>query len=215
MTVHLPRHKLSYFSVPKVACTSLKLFFFELENGFRFRRFQLNGRTYRVHGFAQSLQLAKTRDGAEGHTRLTVVRDPWRRILSCYTSKILKNNQLRESDFTPRQKRRGLVVNPTLDQFVEDLDAYRKASFEVRHHTQPLSHFLGRDPAFYDEIYTLGTIPQMIERVAGIAGEVPQLAHKNPSASFGEAIPQDMLDRNKARIEERFAEDLTLYGSFM
>ena len=48
MPVILPDHKLSYFFVPKVACTSLKYMFYEVENGRRFEPFRINGNPRRA-----------------------------------------------------------------------------------------------------------------------------------------------------------------------
>ena len=54
MPVILDDHKLSYFFVPKVACTSLKYMFFQFENGRRFQRFQANGKRVQALGGAKN-----------------------------------------------------------------------------------------------------------------------------------------------------------------
>jgi hypothetical protein len=74
MTVILGKHKLSYILVPKVACTSLKAFFFEVENGLPFRDFRTSGRPWWIHQFYPNSRHARRRDhGArEARTRSRV-----------------------------------------------------------------------------------------------------------------------------------------------
>jgi hypothetical protein len=216
VAIHLSKHKLTYISVPKVACTSLKHFFFEVENGFAFKPFRLNGKRYGIHNFTQSRKFSMIKPKKmAGHRKITVVRDPWRRILSCYASKVVSGKTLHDVEFTQEQKKLGLVFDPSLDNFVDLLEHYCAASPVIRRHAQPLSHFLGKDPDFYDRIFSISQLPQMIEYVGTIVPAPPALRHLNKKTSDKIDISQADVERNRPLIEAAYAEDLEVFGTFM
>jgi len=216
MAIYLKKHKLTYISVTIVACTSLKNYFFEVENGFAFRSFRLNGKRYGIHQFAQSPKFSKIKPGMmAGHRKIMVVRDPWRRILSCYASKVVARKTLHQVEFTPEQKKLGMVTDPSLDNFVDLLQHYRTASFEIRHHTRPLSFFLGEDPDFYDRIFSINQLQQMIEYVATIVPDAPELQHLNKKTADKVDPSQAEIDRNRPLIEAAYAQDTEIFGTFM
>jgi hypothetical protein len=61
MGCHLDRYGLSYFPVPKCACSSLKAFFFELENGRPFQNYRANGKVIHIHHVYRTLPFETTR----------------------------------------------------------------------------------------------------------------------------------------------------------
>lgn len=216
MPVHLDKHKLTYFSVPKVACSSLKRFFFQIENGFEFRPFRMNGERYGIHRFAPCIPLNKVDTGkSQGHIKIAVVRDPWRRILSCYADKVVGSKVLHGKEFTPEQKRLGLTPEPSIDNFIDLLPHYREASWVIRHHSAPLSHFLGSDPAFFDRIFSIKNLSEFTSYVADYVGEVPVLQHTNKRPADSVVLSSEEETRNRNKIDKAYSEDLELYERYM
>ena len=216
MPVHLPKYKLTYISVPKVACSSLKQFFFQIENGFRFRAFRMNGRRYIIHTLAPCTAFKRVdKSLMRGHAKIAVVRDPASRIISCYTNKIRNERKLHGLAFTKQQTRSGLVADPTLDNFIDLLPQYAAVSASIHHHSRPLSHFLGRDPAFFDRLFSIRQLSDLTSYVAEKVGEVPKLPHRNKSGGTDTDLSADELNRNKRRIEEMYSEDLEIFGAYM
>ncbi len=216
MAIHLKKHKLTYISVPKIACTSLKNYFFEVENGFAFKPFRLNGKRHGIHQFALSPKFSMLKSNKmAGHRKITVVRDPWKRIVSCYANKVVAEKALHKIEFNRAQEKLGLVCDPSLDNFVNLLEHYRAASLITRRHTQPLSHFLGKDPDFFDRIFSIDQLPQMTEYVATIVPNPPELRYLNKRTSYNKGLPQADIERNRPLIEAAYAEDLDVFGAFM
>lgn len=95
MTVLLENHRLLVTTAPKVACTSIKAALFEVENGFDFRPFHVNGKLRHIHDPA--IYPARAFAGLPATTgclRLTVVGDPLRRFLSAYANRVVHYREL-------------------------------------------------------------------------------------------------------------------------
>ena len=211
MAIHLSRHKISYFSVPKCACTSLKHFFFEIENGFPYRAFSMNGKMYHIHEFTPSPDFATIRKGAiSDHLKVAVVRDPVKRIVSCYANKVVAQGALKRARISDAQAEAGIVRKPTIAQFVRDLETYQSLSPMIRHHSRPLSFFLGRRPEYFDRLFRMDQLPELVELVAARVDRVPELRHAQKSKSSDVVVALSSEDRR--RIEERFSEDLEIFG---
>ena len=212
MTVFLWQHDLTYVSAPKVACTSLKHMFFEIENGFRFRMFHANGALQHIHNAAypgndfDALPHARI----AGHERLTVVRDPVRRFLSCYGNRVCHHRDLAPERIRPKFRERGATPDPALAEFIDKLELYREASGLIRRHTLPLVEILGRDPGYYARIHSMDTLEDLRRRVVAVTGRDVALEHmqrRGPKIS-----PDDLSPAQRRRIEAFYAEDYAVYG---
>lgn len=219
MTVHLQEPALSYFSVPKCACTSLKEYFFEARYGLPFAEAVERGDPITegrksIHGFYRSLPFAETApNSGPDWTRVAVVRDPVSRIVSCYSNKIRQKRVLANPRVRKQAKAAGLNLTPTIHDFVSDLDGYQRISPEIKHHSLPLSHFLGTDPAYFTRIYRLSEVPELTALVAERLGRpTPAVTHVQRSRS--KDVADRLSDYTRARIRDRFAEDIALFGNW-
>ena len=78
MSVFLWKKNLTYVSIPKVACTSIKHMFFEIENGRPFQPFKISGQFWHIHNFYRGYAFEDLpHPRIADHRRLTVVRDPF------------------------------------------------------------------------------------------------------------------------------------------
>jgi len=210
--MHVFKHQLTYLSVPKCACTSLKLFLFEVENDFRFRRFKVNRKTYGIHNLVRSIPFGKLpQERITGHHKIAVVRHPVGRIVSCYESKILSGGQhqvkgIDETEFLDA----GLPLLPSLAEFVDRLEAYQKASKMILQHSRPLSYFLGQDPGWFDRIYGMFEIEQLNDDVRRRTETNAAVEKRN--AAKVKADPSEITPEVIAKINHRYASDHTIFG---
>ena len=176
-------HGVSYFSVPKCACTSLKMMFFELENGFAFREFSINGNWLHIHKFYISKQFEESRKVTRGNTfKFTVIRSPQARILSCFQHWVASENGRKSFlHIGDKIKARNAPVTPNWEEFVDHLETYRGLLPGIEHHSQPLSYFLGTDPDYFTKIYNLKQLPDMVQDLDKISGKKVNLQHYNVS----------------------------------
>ncbi len=205
MTIALSKYRLAYTPIPKVACTSIKRTFYQLKYGEppnrKHLRLWLKGG--RVHGVFPSKPFDPSYFARlEGYWKFAVVRDPAARILSVYSNKVTakqgfelvdrpKVQNLRSMGIRMRawlyQIRYGsdvrceLSLQPTLDEFVLKLDAYR-ASFQViQSHTNPASYYLGNDLSVYDAIFRISEIGALEQELSARVGRPVRIPHVNLS----------------------------------
>ena len=199
-------------SAPKVACTSLKHMFFEIENGFRFRRFHANGALQHIHNAAYPGYdfNALPHERIAGHVRLTVVRDPVRRFLSCYGNRVRHHRDLAPERIRPKFRDRGATPDPSLEEFADKLELYREASGLIRRHTLPLVDILGRDPSYYEGVYSIGALDAFRRRVVEITGCDVELQHRQTAGP--KMAPDDLSTAARHRIEGFYAEDYAVYA---
>jgi len=214
MGVHLYRHGISYFSVPKCACTSLKNFFFEVENGYPFRGFVANGRQRHIHNAAYPSRPFEREAHAEmeGHWKTAVIRDPVSRILSCWANRVVGFRCLADIDIPEADREAGVVPDPDLATFIGFFWRYRRLSPEIHHHALPMTHFLGTDPSYYDALFTIAEVDGLVSAVRERVGAVPELPRMQTS---GVRPDRDALTpRLIEKIERIYASDYEAFGRF-
>ncbi len=210
MTVSLFSSNLTYVSVPKCACTSLKAYFYEVQHAQAFDD-QTSARS--IHQIYRSRSFSKLpHDTIANHQKLTVVRDPVRRFVSGYYGKVVREKCLTGMGAKAALRVMRLPVDPTIDLFMDNLARYRLASPVVRKHFQPLSYFLGTDPGWFSQIYDMSDLPAFTQRVAEQTGVPISLRHLNHNQDRPKA--QSLSPETAARIRSLYDEDFALYGPF-
>jgi len=199
MPITSDRTRLYYHDVPKIACTSLKILFWELENGRKFphrtstptffrramHHLGLPGAagTPRIHA-TEGYQTRSWKASAApppGYETLVVLRDPVERLYSAW------KNKARSRVFSARDElddltNEGLPHDPDLGTFIEMFDEYRQVSRPVRIHTNHYSWHLGPDIEYFDHVFTLQDMGSLIAFLATRAGTNLAMPHRNKSA---------------------------------
>lgn len=164
--IYLPDQKLIYIPIPKNACTSIKHALHEIEFGKRFDADLLEFSDYREHhdyykkrphAFTSVSVLQKRTDT----TRFALVRDPVKRLISCYRNRVLDLGDLESSRKILENK--GLPTNPDLNTFVLNLAEYRRINKSIEHHSRPQYKFLGGTIDYLDSVFTLRDISELEE----------------------------------------------------
>lgn len=212
MTVILAEHKLSYVPVPKVACTSLKTMFFEIENGFAYQPFSTSGRKWWIHDFFKSIPFSdQPIERMVDHVRMAVVRDPVQRLLSCYSNRVVHHQELSKQKAFKQLTEADLPFSPDLSTFVKLLPEYYAAVHTISHHAMPFVDYLGRDPQFYTHIYRIEETTDMayeVERITGKKATLKRLQNGGPK------IGVDALSEKEiAMLKDFYAEDYAVFGS--
>jgi Sulfotransferase family len=213
MTVHLWDRRLTWLAVPKVACTSIKHAFFQVENGRGFLDFTANGQYFHIHRIYPTrnfvdLPQARIAD----HLRLAVVRDPVRRLLSCYGDRVIYNRVLSARAAGPALAAAGLPTNPGLELFIDRLEDYHRAVPDLTHHAAPHTRFLGHDPSYFSDIFSMRQLPDMAARLTALLGQTVEIAHfQTHGPKFDPAI---LPGPSLAAIRRFYAEDYDLWGRY-
>lgn len=214
MTVHLWGVKVTYVAVPKVACTSIKHAFFQVENGRQFDDFIANGQYFHIHKIYptktfQELPKARITD----HFRVGVIRDPVRRLLSCYRDKVIYNRRLSEAAAGPALREANLPTNPSLSQFIARLADYRRAVPIIDHHAAPQVRFLGRNPDYYAAIVPIGQLADLARTMADVLQARFVIDHHQ---NYGPKFDPSVLSTEQvAVIRRHYEEDYDRWGRYL
>lgn len=164
--IYLPEQKLIYIPIPKNACTSIKHALHEIEFGKRFNADLPEFSDYREHhdyylkrrnAFTSVNTLRERTDCM----RFALVRDPVKRLISCYRNRVVDLGDLDSS--RANLKRYGLPVDPDLNTFALNLDTYRKANKSIEHHARPQAEFLDGAIDYLDRVFTLVDISELLD----------------------------------------------------
>lgn len=211
MSVFIYDKGLSYYPAPKCACTSLKKAMFRIQNGFDFRNFKINERRQFIHSLYATMKFERSSAmDREGHFRFVVVRDPVRRFLSCYSNRVLYHKELSEKKLGDAALADGLRPNPTLSEFVDNLDLYRKHSWSITHHSEPQVFFFGSDPQYFSRIYDIRELDELCSDLSKLTGEPVAIGREQTG---GPKIDIDSLSSAEiAKVRSFYHKDYDTFG---
>jgi hypothetical protein len=212
MSAHFAKAGISYFSVPKCACTSVKHLFYQIENNRRFKVYRINEQAVSVQDVYQTERFeAGARRRAPGAWAFAVVRSPAGRVVSCFRNRVVGRNALLRGKVRQALVQNGVSTEPDLSEFVDRLEDYRRLSPVVAWHLQPLSFFLGTQADYFDRLYNLGQLEEMRADLAVRLGrDVPELQHLQtvgPKLSVSDLTPAQV-----DKIDEWYSEDHRIFG---
>lgn len=213
MAIIVDKIKLAYFPAPKVACTSLKLMFYQVENGRSFTRSIINGEVFHVHHHYPAIPFEKNpHERISDLEKVCVVRDPVDRFISSYTNRVIFHGELDKSRLPAKAIAAGAKPRPSLEEYVERIELYRKYSISIRHHTESQVTFYGRDRKYFQKIYGMSDLESFRGDVSDRLGEDVELPH---AQSGGPKISKADLSSNATRkIRDMYYEDYEIFKRF-
>ena len=179
-----------FFFSPKAGGTSLRAFLFEVENGFAFRDYKVQGKTYDANSL-----LLNNRFKIVNHRRLSnfrrfaLVRDPVSRFLSGYSNRVDHYRELSEEAAGDLLREANLTPDPDLETFIENFSAYKKCSKPLARHFRSQNAFVGSDIGYYERIFRLNKVDELIDFVnaeCGTSATMPRLQTGGKKLKFSE-----------------------------
>ncbi len=181
-TLDIVAQKLAYFPVPKVASSSMKQMFHELEFGEKLGRKSEPDHRQGIHTAFFNTRDFYGLDLAfyQGFSRIAIIRDPVERILSAYTNRVEHLGELSEDNIDmDLAKALNVEPDPPRHKFFQNIDKYRILSESVRHHTDPFTRFLGPDLGYYTDVYKMDQLDRLAEQISGLCGKKVSIEHYN------------------------------------
>lgn len=214
MSVFVYDRKLSYYPVPKIACTSLKKLFFYIQNGVHPNDLITNGKRLNIHPLYRSVSFVQSApQDRDDHFRVAVVRDPVARLLSCYSNRVVHHGELSAPRFKKAAQDDGLRPDPTLGEFVDNLEGYRKHFGTILHHSDPIAVYLGENPGWFSRIFGIHQIEDlrvMLEERTGKSLVIGRDQTGGPKFSREDLTPGQI-----AKLEDFYARDYELFGRYL
>jgi hypothetical protein len=151
--------KIGYFPIPKVACTSIKQFMYQVENQ---AAFSPQGKDNHVHAyFKRRLSEKKL---ASYEFSFVIIRDPIKRFLSAYSNRVTHFKELsRDFIFSkyPQYAEQLPFFDPNMERFIDHLEKYLQIEV-IKHHIEPISEHLSATHLHqFSKIYPLENISSL------------------------------------------------------
>ena len=195
--------KLAYYSIPKVGKTTMK---------------RVMDRISQPDGQYQNLGDKRFSPMLRWHgrncIRFTVVRDPIERLISAYADRVADRDDIRRSSISVLLCRLlGLNPHPTLEEFALNLHKYYLINDRIYRHVIPQIRYIGKDPSFFDRIFSIRQMDKVVEYLSGITGkEILVVKHKN--ASIARFTAEDLSPLAKERLRDFYRKDYEIYGKY-
>lgn len=209
MPVRIKGTDLIYFPVPKVACTSIKealLKHNDLNAWKAFHASNSENPLRLLHEKNDSVPLTLGhRIGMKWKGRwFCVVRDPIARFVSGYRNRILFHNDLAKEALPE-----NLDENPSLVEFVRNLERYCAANMSVWHHFRPQVDFLGHRPNRFKCVFNIRQLSALSDflRANGVLVEF-----KRFQEGGGEVDVASLDAESIAKLEAVYRDDYRIWG---
>lgn len=212
-----------YAVVPKVACTSIKTMFWELDTGrdasarplAQKLREKLTGRSesLAIHHVDGYVTRKFTRRGPvpEGYARICVIRDPLDRLRSAWNNKVGARIFAQRGE-TEDVLNEDLDLEPSFGFYLEHLERYRLVSRPSRVHTENFAWHIGPDLGWYDRVFRLEQIAELEDYLSERAGRPVHVPIRNKGG--GAPRPLDLEPRHIEIARRLLAEDYALLRDY-
>jgi hypothetical protein len=170
-----PKLRIIYYPVPKNGGTSLRNLLFRLESG---GDYSDPGELFRVFGTSGPFEAVEY----PGMDRIAVIRDPVNRFLSAYRSRVVVYREIHRKAMEEAGIPASIPEHPSLEDFLTHLDQYRRL-IQIYRHTNPQTHFLGEDPAYFHRLFRLedtAALEEFLAVRAGVEVKLPRLRVSGP-----------------------------------
>ena len=199
---------LAYLPIPKCASTTLKYIFYSLKfhQGYSESIEQIHKFWYPDTDVLENLQ------DLDNYFKFTVIRDPIKRLLSCYKNRVLHHKSLWLKSVRGKLENAGLKPEPDINYFIENLENYFQISDAIIHHASPQKEHLGQDLSIYDlicPIENLNNLRQIISQKAKLEIAFPQLQTEGPQITL-----QDLTEKSLKKLIKFYAVDYQLLQDF-
>ena len=199
---------LAYLPIPKCASTTLKHIFYSL----KFNQ-EYSEPIEQIHQFwypyTDILEHLKNLDN---YLKFTVIRDPIKRLLSCYKNLVLHYKIFYLKSVQGKVKNLDLKIEPDINYFIENLENYFQFSDSIVHHALPQNKYIGKDLNIYDficPIENLQNLRQIISHNAKVEIKLPRLQTAGPKITL-----KDLTEKSLKKLIEFYAEDYQLLQDF-
>lgn len=208
MPIHCDEARLSYFPVPKVGSSTMRVTLYAIRHGHDLSRIDGRGRDYsaipedRAAPFAKAARMLD--EAGKGHETLALIRDPVRRFLSGFQSK-LQNGLLQRKLGSATLPESGLPTRPDIDVFLANIRQYRRESQIVLKHFRPQRFFLGDDLGYFDHLHRLDNFREFAAFFEARLGRPITFPHiKRQKPGWADHQPEEILRRIAALCERDY-----------
>lgn len=182
-----------YYPAPKNASTTLRGLFFRIDNGREFVPFFLNGLYTDLFTLYRHNQPFAASAPPAGYEKVAVVRDPIARFMANYRWLVSARNT-------------DIGEMPEINDFVSRFENLRARSAKAMFHLMPQTHFLGGDLGYYNKVFKIEDLGQMIAYLASRAGFDLSMPWENRT----KVATDELSEKSIAKLHDVYRADYKL-----
>lgn len=206
MVISVQEYKIAYMALPMAACSSVKATLAKIDPDVTVPPAdETTPDTW--HSIYPTRRFNSQRwETYTDFWRFCVVRDPAKRLMSCFTNHVVQLQILHNSRKI-QSGRFDLPTDPDPDFFFQNLTRYRKASSAINHHSIGSFHFLGQAPLDFDRVYKIEDLSVLASDLSRKTGQYIEIEHENRSSSKLDV--EDLLPQSKDALRPFFEQEYT------
>lgn len=207
MVIAVEAHKIAYMAVPKAGCTTVKAALARIDPTVTIPpEDEINVNTW--HAIYPTRRFRPFRwEQYEDYWRFCVVRDPAKRLMSCYTNRVVHFRELHNSRKLRRPQFAHLSKDPDPDFFFQHLKEYMTASSVIKHHALGIDLFIGPLPLKYDRVYRTEEMDQLGKDLSQRTGQAVEMKRENSSDMKLDVmdLKPETRDSLRERLDKQYA----------
>lgn len=176
--------RVAFYPVPKNASSMLRDVFFQLENGFPFRSFTINGRQLTLFWLYGHNHLFKPSETPEGYAKIAIVRDPVKRFISNYKFLVLNKHDT------------AIKEIPDVNTFVSRFEEFVGLPM-TGFHLLPQIRFLGPDLNYFDKVFRMEALSDVADYLSERLGTEIRLPVKNQGSDHEVSLSEASIEKLK------------------
>ena len=204
---------LIFFPIPKVACTSLKVLFYQINNSVEWRDTRLAyGQVHTLPGYGSLSYGATNLSDYGSFERIAVVRNPVERALSAYRDKarrVVLSGTVSET----KLKSAGLPLEPNPELFFSEIEQYFECAPVIREHMRPFSYYLGENIGEINRVFRLEELDKLAEFVGQCLGKPIEMISSNSSKNSVNA-PKPVSEKALQMAADFVNEDISYLSEY-
>jgi hypothetical protein len=146
---------------------------------------------------------------APGTTKIlanvAIIRDPVKRLASCYADRVLRKNRNNSREFAP-----------TWDYFVKNLEEVRNKSADVKSHSRPQVAWTGNDTSKFTHIILTDNITKeftpLVSKISGV--NIPATSHRKSSRGLSSKVELEITQEHIEIIKDFYKDDYEVWGNY-
>lgn len=205
MVISVEHYRIAYMALPKAACTTVKAALARIDLDVRLPSPDQYSHKLWHQIYPTSRFHHRKWEPYEDYWTFCVVRDPVKRLMSCFTD-IVATRQLLHTSQKLRRPSVDLPIDPDPDFFFQNLDRYSEKASVVKHHSLPARAFLGRKMDRYKTVYRTENLGQLALDLNELTGREIVLNKEN-SSSFKltlDDLKPETIDAIRPRLNEEY-----------
>ncbi|WP_284948318.1 sulfotransferase family 2 domain-containing protein [Acidisoma cladoniae] len=200
--------KLIYINIPKCGSSSLKDAILVASSKQR----QLEASHFHVQEFEKVVAFQELDSTYKDYAKVAITRHPLDRLRSYYRKNIREAQSL-VRDAQGKSVYYGLSSNPSFSEVLRNFHEYRKVFDDFRHHTDPMTGYLGLVRSRYSNLFDVSDTNGAIGLLRTLTGEdIPDI-HNMRSESSTLSISKEDADLENQLLNTFYRKELEVYFS--